>query len=115
MFSVFILKVLTFFLQGTTSTEPQDPEPSTLEEVAHPQTVEPTEHTDPPPRLSSTASPPSDLGSAPGPAPAALEASCPPPADSPTQADRSAPAKKKKGFFSKGKKLFRKLGSSKRD
>ncbi|XP_077962299.1 peripheral-type benzodiazepine receptor-associated protein 1 isoform X19 [Gasterosteus aculeatus] len=101
--------------QGTTSTEPQDPEPSTLEEVAHPQTVEPTEHTDPPPRLSSTASPPSDLGSAPGPAPAALEASCPPPADSPTQADRSAPAKKKKGFFSKGKKLFRKLGSSKRD
>ncbi|KAM8898027.1 peripheral-type benzodiazepine receptor-associated protein 1 isoform 5-T5 [Spinachia spinachia] len=106
----------------TTSTEPLDAGASTLEEVAPPQTVthvpEPTEHTDPLPKRCSTASPPSELD--PAPAPAALEASCgplaPPPADSPTQTDRCAPGKKKKGFFSKGKKLFRKLGSSsKRD
>ncbi|XP_062414239.1 peripheral-type benzodiazepine receptor-associated protein 1 isoform X3 [Pungitius pungitius] len=105
----------------TTSTEPQGPGPSTLDEVAHPQTAthvpEPTEHTDPSPKPSSTTSPPSELDPAPG--PAALEASCSPPAtppaDSPAQTDCSAPGKKKKGFFSKGKKLFRKLGSSKRD
>ncbi|CDQ79328.1 unnamed protein product [Oncorhynchus mykiss] len=31
------------------------------------------------------------------------------------QTDASPPGKKKKGFFSKGKKLFKKLGSSKKD
>ncbi|XP_068455823.1 peripheral-type benzodiazepine receptor-associated protein 1 isoform X2 [Clinocottus analis] len=58
--------------------------------------------------------------SAPAPAAAAM-AGCSPPAplllaaDSPTQTDRSAQGKKKKSFFSKGKKLFKKLGSSKKD
>ncbi|KAK9536168.1 hypothetical protein VZT92_005976 [Zoarces viviparus] len=103
----------------TTSVEPQDPGPSTLEEASPSQTEtpfpDPTEHTDPPPKLAPTASP------APAPAlgPVAAEACCSPlaplPADSPAQTDRSAPGKKKKGFFSKGKKLFKKLGSSKKD
>ncbi|KAJ8412382.1 hypothetical protein AAFF_G00127180 [Aldrovandia affinis] len=39
----------------------------------------------------------------------------PPPPESPTQTDTSPPGKKKRGFFSKGKKLFKKLGSSKKD
>ncbi|KAI1902883.1 hypothetical protein AGOR_G00020890 [Albula goreensis] len=38
-----------------------------------------------------------------------------PPSESPIQTDTSPPGKKKKGFFSKGKKLFKKLGSSKKD
>ncbi|XP_071027339.1 peripheral-type benzodiazepine receptor-associated protein 1-like isoform X7 [Oncorhynchus clarkii lewisi] len=40
------------------------------------------------------------------------------PPESPSQTDQtnaSPPGKKKKGFFSKGKKLFKKLGSSKKD
>ncbi|XP_035289716.1 peripheral-type benzodiazepine receptor-associated protein 1-like isoform X1 [Anguilla anguilla] len=39
----------------------------------------------------------------------------PPPSESPTQTDASPPGKKKKGFFSKGRKLLKKLGSSKKD
>ncbi|XP_068585493.1 RIMS-binding protein 2 [Cebidichthys violaceus] len=109
----------------TTSAEPQHPGPSTLEEASPPQTEspfpDPTEHTDPPPKPAPTASPASDPdpASGPAPSPAAAEACCSPPAplpvDSPAQTDRSAPGKKKKGFFSKGKKLFKKLGSSKTD
>ncbi|XP_074466201.1 peripheral-type benzodiazepine receptor-associated protein 1 isoform X2 [Sebastes fasciatus] len=115
----------------TSSTEPQDPGPSTTEEASHPQTEPPlpapTEHTDPPPKPAPAASLVPDLDPAPGPAPspapgpaaAAAEACCSPPAplpaDSPAQTDRSAQGKKKKGFFSKGKKLFKKLGSSKKD
>ncbi|XP_076606049.1 peripheral-type benzodiazepine receptor-associated protein 1 isoform X2 [Chaetodon auriga] len=115
-------------LQGTwtSSTEPQDPGPSILEEALPPQTepsfLDPTEHTDPQPKPASpTASPTSVLDPAPGPAPgpAAVEAcSSPPaplPADSPTQTDCSTQGKKKKSFFSKGKKLFKKLGSSKKE
>ncbi|XP_051256255.1 peripheral-type benzodiazepine receptor-associated protein 1-like isoform X4 [Dicentrarchus labrax] len=111
----------------TSSTAPQDPGPSTLEEALDPQTeppfTDPTERTDPQPKPASptsshTASPTSDLDPAPG--PAAAETSCSPPAplpaaDSPTQTDCSAQSKKKKGFFSKGKKLFKKLGSSKKE
>ncbi|KAK1787877.1 hypothetical protein P4O66_016357, partial [Electrophorus voltai] len=38
-----------------------------------------------------------------------------PPSDNPSLTDASPPGKKKKSFFSKGKKLFKKLGSSKRE
>ncbi|XP_035382693.1 LOW QUALITY PROTEIN: peripheral-type benzodiazepine receptor-associated protein 1 [Electrophorus electricus] len=38
-----------------------------------------------------------------------------PPGDNPSLTDASPPGKKKKSFFSKGKKLFKKLGSSKRE
>ncbi|XP_078121725.1 peripheral-type benzodiazepine receptor-associated protein 1 isoform X2 [Sander vitreus] len=101
----------------------QQPGPSTLEEALQPQTEppvpDPTERTDLRPKLTPTASLTSDLEPAPGPGPAAVEACCSPPAplpaDSPTQTDCSARGKKKKGFFSKGKRLFKKLGSSKKE
>ncbi|XP_045895285.1 peripheral-type benzodiazepine receptor-associated protein 1-like isoform X4 [Micropterus dolomieu] len=116
----------------TSSTEPQHPGNSTLEEALHRQTEplpDPIEVTDLRPKLAPTASPASDLDPAPGPgpapdpasgpAPAAAEACCSPPAPLPaaslTQTDCSAQGKKKKGFFSKGKKLFKKLGSSKKE
>ncbi|XP_034149432.1 peripheral-type benzodiazepine receptor-associated protein 1 isoform X8 [Esox lucius] len=57
----------------------------------------------------------------PTPAPRQATPSTPPPhvqEDSPSRADQrgtSPPGKKKKGFFSKGKKLFKKLGSNKKD
>ncbi|XP_070699772.1 peripheral-type benzodiazepine receptor-associated protein 1 [Pempheris klunzingeri] len=102
----------------TSSAEPQDPGPSALGEASHPQTEppvpDPTQHTDLRAKLASPTS-----GPRPAPGPSAVEARCPPPAtlpaDSPTQTDCSAQGKKKKGFFSKGKKLFRKLGSSKKE
>ncbi|XP_033466495.2 peripheral-type benzodiazepine receptor-associated protein 1 isoform X4 [Epinephelus lanceolatus] len=115
----------------TSSTETQDP--STLEEALHPQTEppvpDPTEHTELRPKLETTAGLTSDLDLAPAPAPApalgpapalaAAEACCSRPAplaaDPPTLTDCSAQGKKKKGFFSKGKKLFKKLGSSKKE
>ncbi|TDH04666.1 hypothetical protein EPR50_G00135140 [Perca flavescens] len=110
----------------TSSTEQQQqqqqqPGPSTLEESLQLQTEppvpDPMEHTDLRPKLEPTASLTSDLEPAPG--PAAVEAYCSPPAplpaDSPTQTDCSAQGKKKKGFFSKGKRLFKKLGSSKKE
>ncbi|XP_040907093.1 LOW QUALITY PROTEIN: peripheral-type benzodiazepine receptor-associated protein 1 [Toxotes jaculatrix] len=110
---------------GTSSTDLRDPGCSTTEESLHTQTeppfLDPTEHTDLLPQPPPTASPTSDLDPAPGPAvaPAAVEACCshpaPLPADSPTQRDCSSQGKKKKGFFSKGKKLFKKLGSSKKE
>ncbi|XP_029303591.1 peripheral-type benzodiazepine receptor-associated protein 1 isoform X2 [Cottoperca gobio] len=105
---------------GTSSTEPQDPGPSTLEEAF----PDPTEHTNLAPKLAPAASFASDLDPAPAPAPApalaAVEACCSPPAplppaDSPAQTDCSPQGKKKKSFFSKGKKLFKKLGSSKKE
>ncbi|XP_071317042.1 RIMS-binding protein 2 isoform X2 [Trachinotus anak] len=109
----------------TSSTELQDPQHSTTEESLHAQTEpplpDPKEHTVSPPKPAPTASPTSDLEPAPGAAvsPAAVEAcSSPPapvPADSPTRTDCPAQGKKKKGFFSKGKKLFKKLGSSKKE
>ncbi|XP_022601817.1 peripheral-type benzodiazepine receptor-associated protein 1 [Seriola dumerili] len=110
---------------GTSSTEPQHPQRSATEESLHARTEpplpDPTEHTHLAPKLAPTASPASALDPAPGPAvsPAAVEACgsppAPLPADSPTKTDCSAQGKKKKGFFSKGKKLFKKLGSSKKE
>ncbi|XP_027129194.1 peripheral-type benzodiazepine receptor-associated protein 1 isoform X2 [Larimichthys crocea] len=103
----------------TSSAEPQDPGPSTLEEVLPPETEppspDPTEHTDPQPKPASPTSNPD-----PGLGPAAAEACSSPPAplpaaDSPPQTDCSAQGKKKRGFFSKGKRLFKKLGSSKKE
>ncbi|KAE8287991.1 Peripheral-type benzodiazepine receptor-associated protein 1 [Larimichthys crocea] len=103
----------------TSSAEPQDPGPSTLEEVLPPETEppspDPTEHTDPQPKPASPTSNPD-----PAPGPAAAEACSSPPAplpaaDSPPQTDCSAQGKKKRGFFSKGKRLFKKLGSSKKE
>ncbi|XP_056253070.1 peripheral-type benzodiazepine receptor-associated protein 1 isoform X4 [Seriola aureovittata] len=110
---------------GTSSTEPQHPQRSATEESLHAQTEpplpDPTEYTHLAPKPAPTASPASALDPAPGPAvsPAAVEACgsppAPLPADSPTKTDCSAQGKKKKGFFSKGKKLFKKLGSSKKE
>ncbi|XP_063751497.1 RIMS-binding protein 2-like isoform X3 [Eleginops maclovinus] len=105
----------------TTSTEPQDPGASTLEEAlpppAEPPLPDPAEHTELPPKLAPTSSPASDPS--PSRPPAASVACCSPPAplpaDSPTKTDCSPQGKKKKGFFSKGKKLFKKLGSSKKE
>ncbi|XP_028276483.1 peripheral-type benzodiazepine receptor-associated protein 1 isoform X2 [Parambassis ranga] len=113
------------------SAVPQDAGHSTQEEALHPQTEsscpDTTEHTDLRSQLSPTASPRSDLDPASGPAadldsasgPAAAESShsppAPHPAHSPAQTDCSVPGKKKKGFFYKGKKLFKRLGSSKKE
>ncbi|CAJ1064428.1 peripheral-type benzodiazepine receptor-associated protein 1 isoform X4 [Xyrichtys novacula] len=110
----------------TSSPEPKDPGspiPGALPPETDPPSPDSTESTNPPPKPANpSASPTSDRDPAPGPAsprPAAAEACCPPSAplqaDTLTQTDSSAQAKKKKGFFSKGKKLFRKLGSSKKD
>ncbi|CAI5644252.1 unnamed protein product [Oreochromis niloticus] len=101
----------------TSSTEPQESGPSTLEESLPPQT-EPacpamTEHTNLQPQLAPTASPTSDLDPALG--PAVVKASDPRPVDSPPQAESFVQGKKKKGFFSRGKKLFKKLGSNKKE
>ncbi|XP_061596107.1 peripheral-type benzodiazepine receptor-associated protein 1-like isoform X2 [Cololabis saira] len=108
----------------TSSTEPQGFGPSSVEAASHPRT-EPrnsdrTEHTvlKPPPEPKT--SPTSDLTPPPGPTPGpAAEICCappaPPPSDNPAPPECSVQAKKKKGFFSKGKRLFKKLGSSKKD
>ncbi|XP_047234815.1 peripheral-type benzodiazepine receptor-associated protein 1 isoform X1 [Girardinichthys multiradiatus] len=100
----------------TPSLEPQDLGPSALDEALHPP-ADPfnpnrAEHTDLQPQLEVTASPASSL--APAPHPAALEVSCSP-SDSPAPTESAVQPKKKKGFFSKGKKLFKKLGSSKKE
>ncbi|XP_047183399.1 RIMS-binding protein 2 isoform X12 [Scophthalmus maximus] len=110
---------------GASSTAPQHPGCSTAEESSYTQTEpplpHPTTHTDPPSKPAPSASPTSDLAPALGPAiaPAAVEVCCsrpaPLPVDSPTKTDSPAQGKKKKGFFSKGKKLFKKLGSSKKE
>lgn len=90
----------------TPSTEPKDPRPSTLEETLPPETEPPSpDMTDPMSELAMVSGPASG--------PAAVEGCCSPPAPNPT--DSSVQGKKKKGFFSKGKKLFKKLGSSKKD
>ncbi|KAG7483734.1 hypothetical protein MATL_G00041510 [Megalops atlanticus] len=62
-----------------------------------------------PPAVTEEAPPP-----APHPAPSTSPPQ-PPPTESPARTDTSPPGKKKRGFFSKGKKLFKKLGSSKKD
>ncbi|XP_036379172.1 peripheral-type benzodiazepine receptor-associated protein 1-like [Megalops cyprinoides] len=62
--------------------------------------------------------PPAVTEEEPSPAPDPAPSTAPPqplPAESPMQTDTSPPGKKKRGFFSKGKKLFKKLGSSKKD
>ncbi|KAM9847029.1 peripheral-type benzodiazepine receptor-associated protein 1 [Aulostomus maculatus] len=102
------------------SAEPQDFGPSTLEDAVHP--TEPprcelTEHTDQQPDLVSSESPISAPIPAPLPAsgPAAADNCGSLPAHSPAQTGCAAQGKKKKGFFSKGKKLLKKLGSSKKE
>ncbi|KAM3868936.1 peripheral-type benzodiazepine receptor-associated protein 1 [Diretmus argenteus] len=102
----------------TSSAEPQDPGPSTLEEASHPQTGPP--HPDPDPSdLPPITDPAPDRNpvQACGPPPPPSPSPPPPhvPAGSPSQTDCPAQGKKKKGFFSKGKKLFKKLGSSKKE
>ncbi|CAB1455975.1 unnamed protein product [Pleuronectes platessa] len=109
----------------TSSTESQHPGCSTAEDSLHAQTEpprpDPTERTDTPAKPAASVGLPSDRSPAPGPAvtPAAVEVHCSPPApvppDSSTKTDCSAKGKKKKGFFSKGRKLFKKLGSSKKE
>ncbi|KAF6715440.1 Peripheral-type benzodiazepine receptor-associated protein 1 [Oryzias melastigma] len=99
------------------STEPQCSGPSSLEETLNLQSEVPhlvrNEPTPPDPATSTS----SDPDPPPGPAnvAACYSSPAPLPSDSPAPADCSAQAKKKKGFFSKGKKLFRKLGSSKKE
>ena len=100
----------------TTAVELLDPEPPTPEEARGPEAEPPCpEHTDPEPGdpASDPASDPAmDPVSDPG------HGSPPPPdvARSEAQADCSPPGKKKKtSFFSKGRKLFKRLGSGKKD
>ncbi|XP_057676174.1 peripheral-type benzodiazepine receptor-associated protein 1 isoform X19 [Corythoichthys intestinalis] len=85
--------------QGSSSIELEDPGPSTSQNTLLPQT-EPnlTERSEPLPDLQLPANTTSD----PVPGPAPVNA-C------------SAQSKKKKGFFSKGKKLFKRFGSSKKE
>ncbi|XP_060941996.1 RIMS-binding protein 2-like [Limanda limanda] len=109
----------------TSSTETQHPGCSTAEVSLHAQTgvprPDPTERTDTPAKPAASVDLPSDHSPAPGPAvtPAAVEVHCslpaPVPPDSSTKTDCSSQGKKKKGFFSKGRKLFKKLGSSKKE
>ncbi|XP_062261672.1 peripheral-type benzodiazepine receptor-associated protein 1-like [Platichthys flesus] len=109
----------------TSSTESQHPGCSTAEDSLNAQTEpprpDPTERTDTPAKPAASVGLPSDRSPSPGPAvtPAAVEVHCSPPApvppDSSTMTDCSAKGKKKKGFFSKGRKLFKKLGSSKKE
>lgn len=103
------------------TAELQDPGSSSHERLldALPPQTDPPAHTDPQSELED---PTSDLEPGPGPGlspSAAAEACCPPAAPFPTgrpkQTDCSAQGKKKKSIFSKGKKLLRKLGSSKKD
>ncbi|XP_069366183.1 RIMS-binding protein 2 isoform X15 [Paralichthys olivaceus] len=109
----------------TSSTESQQPGCSTTEVSLQAQTgpprPDPTERTDILAKPAASVGLTSDLSPAPGPAvtPAAVEVHCSPPAPLPAESsaktDCSAQGKKKKGFFSKGKKLFKKLGSSKKE
>ncbi|XP_042286258.1 peripheral-type benzodiazepine receptor-associated protein 1 isoform X1 [Thunnus maccoyii] len=99
----------------TSSTEPQDPGPSILHPQTEPPRPDPTEHIDLQPNPLPSASPTSDPDTAPAAADVCRSPPAPLPADSPAQTDCSAQAKKKKGFFSKGKKLFKRLGSSKKE
>ncbi|XP_037543643.1 RIMS-binding protein 2 [Nematolebias whitei] len=105
----------------TSTSEPLGSGPSTLEEALRP-TTEPLhpdmpEDTDLRAQLQVTTSTAPDKDPVPG--PASEEVCCSPPAPlpsgSPTPTDSSMQAKKKKSFFSKGKKLFKKLGSSKKE
>ncbi|XP_029028645.1 peripheral-type benzodiazepine receptor-associated protein 1 isoform X14 [Betta splendens] len=110
---------------STSSTELQDPRPSTAADAlplqAERTSPEPADCPDLPTAGSPASGPDLSLGPAAGPAvaPAAAETICsyspPLPADIPAQPDCSAQSKKKKGFFAKSKKLFKKLGSSKKD
>ncbi|KAM9728069.1 peripheral-type benzodiazepine receptor-associated protein 1 isoform 2-T2 [Menidia menidia] len=105
----------------TSSTEPQVSGPSALEEAPPPPSEPPQPNRTEQTSLQPQPGPASSWPSVPDPprGPAALEACSPPPAplpvDSPAPADCLVQAKKKKGFFAKGKKLFKKLGSSKRE
>ncbi|XP_067350296.1 peripheral-type benzodiazepine receptor-associated protein 1-like isoform X4 [Channa argus] len=104
----------------TSSTELQDRGPSMQADALHPKT-EPPFLADLPPAVHLTSVLDLSPGPAAGPAlsPAAVEVCCspspPPPADSPAQVQCSAQGKKKTGFFAKGKKLLKKLGSSKKE
>ncbi|XP_034033426.1 RIMS-binding protein 2 isoform X2 [Thalassophryne amazonica] len=95
------------------TAQQQEPQSSTLEDTLNLQTEHPrseqTEPTEPQPSNPvTTTDAPLD------PSPAAEEACCAPPAHGPMQTECSAQGKKKKSFFSKGKKLFKRLGSSKK-
>ncbi|XP_036071231.1 peripheral-type benzodiazepine receptor-associated protein 1 isoform X4 [Oryzias melastigma] len=100
-----------------TSTEPQCSGPSSLEETLNLQSEVPHLVKNEPTPSDPATSTSSDPDPPPGPAnvAACYSSPAPLPSDSPAPADCSAQAKKKKGFFSKGKKLFRKLGSSKKE
>lgn len=108
-----------------TSSEPH-PGPQTtkdecLEKQTEPSPPDPVKHTElspgPAPSESHASEPVAPAG--PAVAPAAVKTlNSPPtplPVDTPTKADCSPTGKKKKGFFSKGRKLFKKLGSSKKE
>ncbi|CAL8363603.1 unnamed protein product [Lota lota] len=95
----------------SSAAELQGPKPPTPEEARGPDTEPPCpEHTDPEP-VDPASDPATDplsdpgLGSPPPPAAARSEA----------HADCSPPGKKKKSFFAKGRKLFKRLGSGKKD
>lgn len=85
--------------------------PATPEESPAAQT-EPTQHPDQHPDQHLDPKPDSSRGLGGNRAPCFLQ---PTDSFSPSLSDSTPPEKKKKGFFSKGKKLFKKLGSSKKE
>ncbi|XP_077360967.1 peripheral-type benzodiazepine receptor-associated protein 1 isoform X3 [Festucalex cinctus] len=105
--------------QGSSSVELPDPRLSTSQDTLTPQTEPPypriTEQSEPLPRLQMAATATSHPDPVPEPSPAHASPKAPHPADRPVLADCSAQGKKKKGFFSKGKKLFKRFGSSKKE
>lgn len=119
------LKVYFISLKAAWTSFQQEPESSvpgnTLSretEAPSPDQTEQTQNTEPSPEFTPSANPVLDLA----PARCAAEAvkdACSVPAPDPTesaaQGDSATLGKKKKGFFSKGKRLFKKLGSSKKD
>ncbi|XP_054610160.1 peripheral-type benzodiazepine receptor-associated protein 1 isoform X5 [Dunckerocampus dactyliophorus] len=105
--------------QGSSSPEPQEADPSTLRDALSPQAEAPVpdqpEHVDPQAHLQMPASTASGPGPAPSPVPARASPPTPHLAASQLHTDCSTQGKKKKGFFSKGKKLFKRFGSGKKD
>ncbi|XP_051903678.1 peripheral-type benzodiazepine receptor-associated protein 1 isoform X12 [Hippocampus zosterae] len=105
--------------QGNPTDDQQDPGPSASQDTLIPQIEPPcpnlSEHSEPLPHLQLPASTTPKSCPVTSSAPAHASPPAPHPADRPVLADCSAQGKKKKGFFSKGKKLFKRFGSSKKD
>ncbi|XP_038144251.1 RIMS-binding protein 2 isoform X2 [Cyprinodon tularosa] len=99
-----------------TSSSEQDLDPTAAEEASRPPadpfSPDMTQQTGRLPQLEATACPAPVLDTAPDPAAGQV---CCSPSDSTASSESTVQPKKKKSFFSKGKKLLKKLGSSKKE